>query len=136
MLKAVHLSGMAPRWVLVPDVVMDRAATLAKWAEYAPVAARYGGWPLAIAVQDGMTPADIPAEAQVIFVGGSTAWKWRSLPMWAHTGMRVHVGRVNEVERLQICERWRWHRLDARHNRGQAGAGLGRMGGRGNPGTP
>jgi hypothetical protein len=91
--------------VLVPDVVADREATLAKWEQYAPVATRYG-WPLAIAVQDGMTPADIPANAEVIFIGGTTEWKWRSLPMWANTRKRVHVGRVNEVDRLYICERW------------------------------
>jgi hypothetical protein len=74
-------------------------------------AGRYG-WPLAIAVQDGMTPADIPANAEVIFIGGTTEWKWRSLPMWAQTGARVHVGRVNEVERLHICERWRVESVD------------------------
>jgi hypothetical protein len=111
MLAAVRAHGMAPRWVLVPDVVADRAATLAKWHQYAPVAARYG-WPLAIAVQDGMTPADIPRDANVIFVGGTTEWKWRSLPMWAKTGRRVHVGRVNEVDRLQICERWHVESVD------------------------
>jgi len=103
MLDRVKLSGMSPRWVLVPDVVTDREATLAKWEIYAPVAARYG-WPLAIAVQDGMTPADLP-ENCLVFVGGSTSWKWRSLPMWCATGRRVHVGRVNEVEKLFICER-------------------------------
>ena len=65
MLGNVMAQGLSPRWVLVPDVVADREATLAKWEQYAPVAVRYG-WPLAIAVQDGMTPADIPAGAEVI----------------------------------------------------------------------
>lgn len=111
MLSNVRAQGLTPKWVLVPDVVADREATLAKWEQYAPVAARYG-WPLAIAVQDGMTPADIPAKAEVIFIGGTTEWKWRSLPMWARTGARVHVGRVNEVERLHICERWRVESVD------------------------
>jgi hypothetical protein len=111
MLGNVRAQGLSPKWVLVPDVVADRDATLAKWAKYASVAACYG-WPLAIAVQDGMTPADIPANAQVIFIGGTTEWKWRSLPMWARTGARVHVGRVNEVERLHICERWRVESVD------------------------
>jgi hypothetical protein len=111
MLTAVAMHNLTPLWVLVPDVVADREATLAKWEQYAPVAARYG-WPLAIAVQDGMTPADIPISAEVIFIGGTTEWKWRSLPMWAQTGKRVHVGRVNEVERLHICERWRVESVD------------------------
>jgi hypothetical protein len=111
MLTQIRNDGLTPKWVLVPDVVADREATLAKWEQYAPVATRYG-WPLAIAVQDGMTPADIPATAEVIFVGGTTEWKWRSLPMWAQTGMRVHVGRVNEIDRLHICERWRVESVD------------------------
>lgn len=111
MLNNVRDQKLTPRWVLVPDVVADRDDTLAKWEQYAPIAACYG-WPLAIAVQDGMTPADIPANAEVIFIGGTTEWKWRSLPMWARTGARVHVGRVNEVERLHICERWRVESVD------------------------
>lgn len=103
MLQAVRLSGLRPRWVLVPDVVADREATLESWRRYAPVARAYG-WPLAMAVQDGMTPDDLPEDC-VVFVGGTTDWKWRSLPGWCATGRRIHVGRVNELERLHICER-------------------------------
>jgi hypothetical protein len=101
MLGTVRASGLSPRWVLVPDVVCDRDATLRNWDRYAPVAASYG-WPLAIAVQNGMTPADLPPDC-VVFVGGSSDWKWQSLPMWVATGRRVHVGRVNEI--LHTCER-------------------------------
>lgn len=111
MLDKVKLEGLKPLWVLVPDVVADKTATLEKWHQHSPTAARYG-WPLAFAVQDGMTPADIPAGVDLIFVGGSTTWKWRSLPMWAETGRRIHVGRVNEVTRLEICERWRVESVD------------------------
>jgi hypothetical protein len=111
MLTSVRLHGLHPRWVLVPDVVADREATLAKWDQYAKTAASYG-WPLAFAVQDGMTPEDVPAEAEVVFIGGTTEWKWQTLPMWARTGKRVHVGRVNEVDRLHICERWRVESVD------------------------
>jgi len=63
-------------------------------------------------VQDGMTPTDIPHNADVIFIGGTTEWKWRSLPMWANTGARIHVGRVNEVEKLHVCEKWRVESVD------------------------
>jgi hypothetical protein len=51
----------APRWVVVPDVVGDRAATLARWDEWAPRLRRLYGWPLALAVQDGMTADDARA---------------------------------------------------------------------------
>jgi hypothetical protein len=103
MLRRVKTSGLKPRWVLVPDVVADREATLRNWITYAPIAAQFG-WPLAIAVQDGMTPADLPPDC-LVFVGGTTEWKWRSLPTWTATGRRVHVGRVNEIEKLFVCER-------------------------------
>ena len=103
MLRSVRMSGLTPRWMLVPDVVADREATLAKW-ELHQATARTFGWPLAFAVQDGMTPEDLP-DAEVIFVGGTTSWKWRSLPEWCATGRRIHVGRVNELHKLHVCER-------------------------------
>lgn len=104
MLETVKGSGYTPRWVLVPDVVADRAATLRAWERWSPVAAGYG-WPLAFAVQNGMTPADVPPAAEVIFVGGVGDWKWQSLPEWCRTGRRIHVGRVNSVDRLLVCDR-------------------------------
>lgn len=103
MMDSVRYSGFKPLWTLVPDVVADRVKTLQKWDLHAPTAAKYG-WPLAFAVQDGMTPDDVPDEAEVIFVGGGTRWKWRFLPMWMKMGRRVHVGRVNELQKLIICE--------------------------------
>jgi len=91
-----------PLWVLVPDVVADKEATLKKWSIYSPIAKSFG-WPLAFAVQDGMTPDDVPDEC-LIFVGGTTEWKWDTVPMWAATGRRVHVGRVNSIEKVILCE--------------------------------
>ena len=104
MLQWAQMTGLDPLWCLVPDVVANREATLANWPRYAPEAAEYG-WPLAFAVQDGMTPRDVPSDAAVVFVGGSDAFKFRSLPMWCDHFPRVHVGRVNEVPALQICQR-------------------------------
>ena len=97
-------SGQAPLWVVVPDAVGDRSATLALWGEWAPRLSTYG-WPLAFAVQDGMSAADVPSEASVVFVGGTTAWKWRTLADWCSAFPRVHVGRVNTERRLWQC--WR-----------------------------
>lgn len=92
----------APTWVLVPDVVTDARATVSRWNDYAPFAAMYG-WPLAFAVQDGMVVADVPLDAAVVFVGGSTQWKWETVPYWAAHFPRVHVGRVNSPARLYQC---------------------------------
>ena len=102
LLDWARLSGQRPRWVLVPDVVGDRNRTLERWDRYAPQAAAYG-WPLAFAVQDGMTRTDVPPDAEVVFVGGSTKWKWRTVTMWCQAFPRVHVGRVNSYRRLWQC---------------------------------
>lgn len=94
--------GHAPRWVVVPDVVADREATLASWERWAPELRAYG-WPLAFAVQDGMTQADVPPDADVIFVGGTTEWKWATAWDWCNNNPRVHVGRVNSYRLLWNC---------------------------------
>lgn len=125
LLEWAKLSGQAPSWVLVPDVVGDRDGTLANWREYSPVAARYG-WPLAFAVQDGMEARDVPRNAEVIFVGGSTFWKWRTVSEWCKAFQRVHVGRVNVYRRLWEChdagaesvDGTGWMRGDQRQYRG------------------
>lgn len=102
MLDWAKTSGFTPRWVLVPDEVANREATLEKWTRYAPIARQYK-WPLAFAVQDGMNAADVPHDADVVFVGGSDEFKWPTMTMWAENFPRVHVGRVNSVHRLREC---------------------------------
>src|SRR6185436_6703972 len=59
-LKSARRSGQRPLWVLVPDKVADRKGTLEYWDIYADEAAQFG-WDLAFAVQDGMSPSDVPA---------------------------------------------------------------------------
>jgi hypothetical protein len=102
MLDWAKLSGFPPRFALVPDVVGDRDGTLASWEQWRGPLSLYG-WPLGFAVQDGMTPADVPCGAAVVFVGGTTEWKWRSLPIWCARFPRVHVGRVNSWRKLWIA---------------------------------
>lgn len=101
MLDRVNVEPSKPIWCLVPDVVADRAATLRSWEQHSGIVK----WPKAFAVQDGMEPSDVPDGADVVFVGGTTSWKWRTLPMWTASFPRVHVGRVNSLEKLWVCER-------------------------------
>ena len=103
MLNRTKLCEQKPRWLIVPDVVGDRESTLSEWRKYFPIAKDYG-WPLAFAVQDGMTARDVPVDATVVFIGGSTAWKWTTVRSWCRDFPRVHVGRVNEYRRLWECE--------------------------------
>jgi hypothetical protein len=104
MLHYVKMAGISPLWAAVPDVVADRGATLAKWPLFAPEIRRKG-WNCAFCVQDGMTPEDVPSDADVVFVGGSDAWKFPNLPMWTESFPRVHCARVNSPEMIEACER-------------------------------
>lgn len=102
MLSKAAACRVAPRWLLVPDLVADRDGTLEEWAKWSPRLKRYG-WPLAFAVQDGMTQADVPSDAAVVFVGGTTEWKWATAWDWCKHNRRVHVGRVNSYRLLWNC---------------------------------
>lgn len=95
-------AGVQPLWVVVPDVVTDASATLAAWHEWAPRLRKFG-WPLAFAAQDGHEPGDVPADADVVFIGGSTDWKLQAIRPFCAAHKRVHVGRVNTYGRLRLC---------------------------------
>jgi len=88
-----------------PDVVGDAAATLERFAKYAPVIREYG-YPVAFVTQDGLHMADVPwGEFDVLFVGGSTEHKLRhAYPFLGEAkqrGVWVHVGRVNSAKRIE-----------------------------------
>lgn len=92
-------------WVAVPDVVTNREATIANWKTHYP---RLQNHTLAFCVQDGMSAQDVPIDASVVFVGGSTQWKWNTIRGWCSDFPRVHIGRVNS-ERLL----WQAHECGA-----------------------
>lgn len=97
--------GQRPLWALVPDAVGQKAATIDLWHQYA-AEVKASGFRPAFAVQDGMLPEDVPADAEVIFVGGGTDWKWATAGMWCAAFPWVHIGRVNTL---------RWLRVAAKH---------------------
>ncbi len=107
-----------PKWVVVPDVVANKDETLRQWFEHSPRIAEFK-IPLAFAVQDGMTPDDVPGNADVIFVGGTTRWKWKNLMLWTMNFPRVHVGRVGSERMLwmaheagaESCDSSGWFRM-------------------------
>ena len=89
------------RWIVVPDVVEDCEATHREWDAWEPRLRQYGV-PLAFAVQDGEKAENVPDGAEVIFVGGTTAWKRRTMYGWCRFFPRVHIARIN-------TERWLWN---------------------------
>lgn len=91
-----------PKWALVPDIVGNKEETLKEWNKYYPLIKSYGFTP-AFAVQDGMIPNDVPKDAEVIFVGGLTSWKWKNLHIWTTHFDRVHVGKVNAWKQMNYC---------------------------------
>jgi len=109
-----------PRWAIVPDVPGNAEATIEKWPRYANDV-QENLIPLAIAVQDGMTPADVKAlkpQPEIICVGGSTEFKWDTVEIWAKHFKRVHVLRVNAPGKLEYlrdlgiesCDGTGWNR--------------------------
>ena len=117
-----------PRWSIVPDVPGNAEETLRKWKPFASVV-QSCGFPLAVAVQDGMTSKDVRALdplPDVIAVGGSTEWKWETVEQWVADFPRVHVLRCNMPDKLQTLEEMGvestdgtgWNRGDVRQTSG------------------
>lgn len=104
MLRWFRMTGQKPLWAAVPDVVANREATIENWKQYSGEVLALG-WPIAFCVQDGMTPDDVPKNADVVFVGGSDRWKFPNLEMWTNNFPRVHCARVNAPEMFEACER-------------------------------
>jgi hypothetical protein len=98
-----------PLWIVLPDVVGDASATEYEWLSWCVKFDKLrNNWRRALAVQDGMTPASVrrlPYQPDVIFVGGTRIWKYRTLWNWCRSFPRVHCARVNTEKHL-----WATHR--------------------------
>lgn len=102
-LERAYAAAIRPLWVVVPDVVANREATIARWSFWSEHIRATYDFPLAFAVQDGMTPGDVPTGADVVFVGGSTDWKRATIATWCRHFPRVHVARINTGRWLWYC---------------------------------
>ena len=107
--RALVKMGSGADWVVAPDIVCGGYKSLDLSVDWLPgCLARCRR--VLIAVQDGMTPADINpylCDRVGIFVGGSTEWKLETLPMWGdlcrNNKAWFHVGRVNSAKRIRLC---------------------------------
>ncbi len=90
-----------PEFVVVPDVPGDGRETKRQFELWLPHMEKTG-FKLAIAVQDGMSPDDVP-DGVVCFLGGTTEWKWNNLELFCQNCEIVHVGRVNRYRHLWRC---------------------------------
>ena len=112
--RALDDFGPGADSIVIPDVVADREASLARTRAWLPdLMARpdLARARLLIAIQDGMTFADIEpllaAPRVGLFIGGSTEWKVAAIEPWGRwakaRGRYVHCGRVNTARRIAIC---------------------------------
>lgn len=96
------------KFAVVADVVFNHARTLERWGEWAPIV-KHLGHRAAFALQEGGTAADIPEDADALFIGGSTEFKHSPITVEAvdyarSRGMWTHLGRVNSLRRLRWAE--------------------------------
>lgn len=121
-----QVAAEKPRWAIVPDVPGDAEETLRKWSDFSPLVTHC---PRALAVQNGMEPADIErlsVKPDVIAVGGTTEWKWSTVEKWSARFSRVHLLRCNsptklyELEELGVesCDGTGWSRGDRKQTAG------------------
>ena len=90
-----------------PDVVGDHAATVIRSVQMLR-RIRDAGYPAAFCAQDGWDEATTPwDDFDVLFVGGTTAFKFRGGRMAVRAaqrrGKKTHMGRVNSRDRLRAA---------------------------------
>ena len=101
LLSKAKSSRVQPEFIVVPDVLFDAEKTKKQFRQYKRRIKQLGfQFRLAMAVQDGMTPKDIPSKDVVAFIGGSTKFKHEQTLKFVKAGFDVHVGRVNTLKRL------------------------------------
>lgn len=109
------------RFAVAPDVFDPNGgdchtATLERWRHYGPIIERHGFVP-AFVCQVGATTRNVPTDAPVLFLGGTTDYKL-SADAWAITewgrsrGCWVHMGRVNSERRFTTARAMGCHSVD------------------------
>lgn len=105
-LEKANSYNQKPLWVVVPDEVGNRDATLKKWDIWYPKIYKEFKIKTAFALQDNMTEKDIPKEADVLFIGGTTKFKRIAIQEFAGKHPHIHVGRINTERWLWYCKRF------------------------------
>lgn len=108
-----------PRFTVAPDIVAGGLESL-RFSDSYVARLRSLGAPVALVVQDGMTEGDVRAALdayEVLFVGGSHAWKLRTARAWcdfAHeNGRSCHIGRMGTEKKVRAAIRWGADSIDS-----------------------
>ena len=107
-------------FLVLPDLIGKGKESLefsSMWAEKL----RGVGIPFALALQDGMEEVEVEEfvrayNVKVLFVGGTTPWKWRTAEKWVNLaerlGIKCHIGRVPSAKRVYQARRAGAHSID------------------------
>jgi len=115
-LNLIDISLKAKRkadFLVLPDLIGEGVKSLEFSGSYAE-RLRGVGIPFALALQDGMEEKDVREfvetyNVKVLFVGGTTEWKWRTAPKWRKLAKELsvvcHIGRVPSAKRVKQARR-------------------------------
>lgn len=109
--RLLEALGKGADWIVLPDIVGGGRRSLEfslSWLSYV----RSINPSVLIAVQDGLMREDVApllGATTGIFVGGSTDWKIKTLPLWGEVakdhGCHCHAARVNTRRRILLALR-------------------------------
>ena len=106
-LKRLESDKADCKFVVMPDVPGDGRRTLELFHLFK---SGLHGWPLAMAMQDGIEDLDIPwSDLSAIFMAGSGDWKMGTratniIKAAKWLGLWVHVGRISDPRRWKFFE--------------------------------
>jgi queuine/archaeosine tRNA-ribosyltransferase len=110
-MEQCYALGIKLDFIVCPDIVMGGKDSLDFSLEWARTKLKTAPR-LALAVQDGITTQMLDAYVlslfDIIFVGGSVEWKWKTADEWtkyAHKhNKKIHIGQVGQVRYLKFAE--------------------------------
>lgn len=116
--KATEL-GLTPDFAVLPDIVaggIESAHKSILWRNV--LVEEYPKIPFYFAVQNGMTPDNIPQIGiSGIFVGGTKEWKLLTIPIWRKyaqdKGIGIHVGRMGSFDDMIYCAKHEINSIDS-----------------------
>lgn len=100
-LKLASLEEIKPDFIVCPDVVGNAIMTSKLWKKWYPILSEFE-FKIAFALQDGHTLQDVPPQADLLFLGGTTQWKLKNISVFCPR-FPTHVARVNSHNRLWLA---------------------------------
>lgn len=110
-INTLHDKGFTLDFIVVPDIITGGFRSM-RYTHSFQREHLDGGGNLAMAIQDGITMANVTAygleEYTHIFIGGSVEWKWKHAKDWidfAHFHKKkAHIGRCGQLKYLELAK--------------------------------